>query len=392
MLATFSFQVAASAHNWSQLSVLKLDQASLHYAQDLKNLKLSSADKAKVLTLWGGMKRYLKAKNLNGQTELWEHELLEKPLKVYGYAQVMPTGKQARDLVVFFPGMFGGYKGKVTPFLINIFEKAKTHVLVIPNFLSKEYLKARARYSDDNVTSLDGRIAADFIKRFTRRLGADELARVHLVAESLGAHVAAQAFEMLRSEKTAPLPQTMTLLWPSLDLKYSLKVFDDKFVESEKDFQRCSYLGNLPALFTELVWKEFPSALGKKQASCLSSFLFHTGLLSAIENAHEIVQPKIELIGPRYFSAFIRDYNPHLYSLLEDDWPGLKLNYWLKKWKDASIDIRIVTSVDDFINRKKDIDTLSLTPLVLEWGEHSAPLALDIWNEILVRELSLVGI
>lgn len=361
--------------------------------ETLENFKTFEGRKAPpypdVLTLWGGVKRYLNGESLKGEEFKVELETFQEELELYAYRR---HSQEKLPLVVFFPGIFGSQEGQVSPWLLNIFEESTFHTGVVPNFLNKKYIKALPKYSRENAMSLDARAALKAVEKIIEKIGLDNIASVTFLGESLGAFVAASSIHFADEfPNVFKLVKNVVLLWPSLNLKSSLEAFDKKTLKYKSTYESCFYVFKAFAFFKHFIWQDFPKNMDEEDARCFGAYLFHGAFLKSMEKSFQThieakkIDTKEAFESPKNFHEFIKIYNPFYLEGMEEAPEKLELKFWLEKWKAQGPKLKIVSSIDDFINDRKGWKFIEKKRL-LDWGEHCAPISLDVWREILTRE------
>lgn len=339
-----------------------------------------------VLTLWGGVKRFFKGNDLKGEAFKVSLEPFQNKLELYAYGN---HSKSRAPLVIFFPGIFGGHKGKISPWMLNIFESSSFHTGVVPNFLNKNYIKAAPQYNKKNALELDTRAALMAVEKIIEKVGLDRVESVTFLGESLGGYVAASSIQFQREfPQVFKLLKNLVLLWPSLNLKDSLKAFDQKMAQYAPAYQECSYVLEAFSFFKHFIWQDYPHGVSKESARCFGAYLFHGSFLKSMTKSYEAyikTASAKSVRAPKNFHQFLEVYNPHYLQAMAGSPEKMELEHWLKKWKKSSVGVKIVSSVDDFINDQRKWKTIENKRL-LEWGAHCAPVSLNEWGRILKRE------
>ena len=89
-------------------------------------------------TFWGGLRRGVHWSRPKGKMISILPFGFSDSVSVY-----VQSNENKRDLVVFYPGVFGLPDHGIAPYVIDELEKKDLHVVVIPNFLSASYLMSR---------------------------------------------------------------------------------------------------------------------------------------------------------------------------------------------------------------------------------------------------------
>jgi hypothetical protein len=347
-------------------------------------------------TLWGGIRRFWGIYPLQGKTVEFETKRFKTgKLPVY----LRKLDKKA-PMLIFMPGIFGQHDGQVSPKLIQDMENYDAHIFVPPNFLSKNYINNSPLYGDDP-SSLDIEIVLEVIDEAIKRIGQENISKVHFIGESLGTVVASGAYAEDSMRKNPILKNgTLTLLWPSVNLRNSMLSFDKRIDGSVEMHQKCYYFFQMPGLLYHFIMQETPQGMNKDFQNCMGSFLYHETFMKAANKSFEAFkehQNKMVSVIPKNFSEFFKYYQPKFYEMLDNNDTKLNLSYWLKKGKKNNpIPIRIISSNNDFINDgidwnkfQKGIGAEDNQIILLEWGSHCAPLALNVWKDIFQLEYQL---
>lgn len=337
-----------------------------------------------MVTFWGGVKRYMQKRGLQGQEFELKLSEFKYPLTIY-----MRDVKKKAPLVVFYPGIYGYYNGQVSTMLLNRIERNEVHVVSLPNFLSKHYVASLPEYQDQDVYQFESNVSFKVIKEAVKRMQVDEII---LVGESLGSFVALTTINAFSQDPALfQKVSKLMLLWPPLDLANSIKLFDKEINDSREAFKSCSYLSNLYEFGKEIVWSDYPAKLSTTTETCFSSYLFHTlfmGSVDTVMEAYSKVSNKSFNKKARDFTEFLQWYNPLFANVLINGGEKLKASYFIKSWKEKTKSkILMATSKDDFINTGVLPDD-EIKPIVFSWGSHCAPLALGEWSDVINFEIT----
>ncbi|MBC76685.1 MAG: hypothetical protein CME64_11780 [Halobacteriovoraceae bacterium] len=336
------------------------------------------------VTLWGSIRRFVWSSSLKGEQFKVKLPELEKELPLYAFKA---QGK--KPLVIFFPGIFGSHEGEINHWNANEFEKSNMHLGIVPNFLNKHYIAARPKYSNANALSIDVKTALDAAQKIIQRIGEENIEKVVFVAESLGTFIASSSISY--KDKYPGIFNRLDkviLLWPPLDIRHSLAAFDEKFKKTAKADQECSYLLKIPMFFKHYFWQEYPENVAKDDAECFGAFLFHAGFKNSIDKSFKaVVEVKGDAAGkePSNFSELVNAHNPSFIESINNTPEKVRLSYWMDKWKGQNVDVKIISSKDDFINDPVGWDAVE-GEVLFDWGGHCAPLSLESMQKTLARE------
>jgi hypothetical protein len=370
------------------------------WSPNIREDVLKAAKESKVegppgyVSLWGGIKRKWNGGNLKGELrDYYVKSFFKKgELPIYFYEQDKPAA-----LSIFFPGIFGQHDGDLGPKMIDLLENKGSHVAVIPNFLSENYIKSEPVYLSD-VTKTDIGAAAQVVHKVFLSIKPEKVKRINLIGESLGSIVASGVLAEINKRKLFEnLKVNIVLFWPPVQLKKALTNFDSRFKDSAQTYKECSFWYRYPKVFYHFVIQDTPKGTSDDFVKCIDSYLYHgvfkKGIEKSITNVWEVKGIKNESL-PQNFLEFFKQFNPNFYKMVQENDPKLDLSYWLRQRRQSQTTVRIVSSKDDFINDGIDWDLfleksyLSKDNLILlDWGAHSAGLAMDIWDNVLYSEI-----
>lgn len=363
----FLLLISSSAEAWSPKVKENWDQLSKSHKQDLHESTFA--------TFWGGLRRALHWKSHKGS-------LID--LYVPGFRKLLPIylsqQKTKSDLYLFYPGVFGKPDGKITPLMIDTLEKMNAHVLVVPDIVADTYLISRPASPGDNLKR-ERKNQNDILKYALEKIGMDNIAKIHLVAESLGCFQAANldyAFD------------SMTLLWPPLYLDRSIKRFDYLINKKLPDVEKCSYWWKWPKVAYEVKWSELPHALKSQDRDCLGAWVIAEGFVSSIKNTSRIYLEEHDKNVPdiHTFTEFVKTVLPDFSESIESNDKELSLIHLLHKVQTPKSKIRMTSSIDDFLNDPQEWDELMKSHPELksgfflhDWGGHCGPIGVDGFME-----------
>ena len=327
---------------WTEQSLKVIDNSSKTYGYMQDEV---------ITTLWGGFKRFWRINKFTGEEiDIPTKKFKSGKLPVY----LRKTNKKA-PLLVLLPGIFGKYNGQITPKNIEDLEVLDFHLVVPPNFLAPKYIENIPLY-DNDPSRFDIDVAIEMIEKSIEIIGSDKISKIHLVGESLGTLVASGIYAVDTQRANSLLKDgSITLLWPPVDLKNSLKSFDKRIKDSEKIQNDCFYFYNLlPGIIYHFIYQEKPDDFGKDFKHCIKPFLYHEAFMRTAKKSFDIYKENKEevvSIEPKNFSEFFQYYQPIFHKMLEDKDPRTELSYWLRQGRKQNlIPLRIISSKDDFIN------------------------------------------
>lgn len=342
------------------------------------------------ITFWGGARRQFQAGSLRGEDFKVKLKGFKNKIKLYAH-----KSEPGSDLLIFLPGIFGTHEDSLSVWVLNHFENSGFHVGSIPNFLSEEYVAAGANYTRENALSLDPSAAVEAIEKIVQRVGAKGIKNIILLGESLGAHLLGRLASQDIPARIGSKLKKAIFLWPPLDVGDSLSVFDKRASASKKDYDSCHYIFRLPLFFKYFWWQDTPSGMESVDRRCFGAYLFHGAFLESMEDVFKVYAQNSKAQNsqgenaqepPKSFSSFVQLYNPYFAKALKENKRDLKLSYWLGKWeKKEGVDLKIASSVDDFINDKNEWSSIK-NKFLFDWGEHCAPISLPGFMKILTKE------
>ena len=118
--------LCSQAHSWSPKLIEEWDKTSPTFRSQMNPT---------FATFWAGVRRAVRLSKNKGEMQ---------DLLASGFQQTVPVYIQSslkkRDLIVFYPGIFGKPNGRISPQVIDGLEVKDVHVAVIPNLLEPTYL------------------------------------------------------------------------------------------------------------------------------------------------------------------------------------------------------------------------------------------------------------
>lgn len=350
------------------------------------NKTYTTLDHTGLATFWGGWKRTFRLNFNDGETISWETPLFRQgQLPLYFSAQT-----QAAPLVVLMPGIFGTTNAGLTPMLIDRVEKARAHVLVVPNLVSTQYVHAYPLYGGDIVQN-EVQVLESALEFALSKLG-QRVSSVHVIAESLGTMPASAwaAWDATHRKRIA----TLTLLYPPLDLSAAMDNFDSVIKDLSPALAQCSQSELLWAMLTEFVVQDVPDAdLSLQLKRCFAARVVVKAFLESAQKsylAHAVALRDTSAYTVASFRDFFSRYRPELWAMIEKRDERLRLATWIKALrKTSNLPVRILTSRDDFLNLGQswaaflnETQVSNDHVLILDWGGHSGPLGADEMDEL----------
>lgn len=364
----FLLCICSPAFGWSPESINRWNKTSETYSASMKGPAFA--------TFWGGFRRGVRFSSNQGSMVNVKLEGFRKEVPVY-----LQLNKQKRDLILFYPGVFGKPDGRISPQVIDELEKRNVHVVVIPNLLAPTYLSARPASQGDPLLSEhqnQKKILLDVFKNINLKY----INKVHVIAESLGCFQALTALNPLPAN--LPKIETLTLLWPPLYLNRAVKRFDNLIQKSLPHLEKCSLWWKWPKVIYSTKGQAIPTGIDEEEKRCLGSWVIGSGFVGSIkETAKEVVNIS-EADVPLNFSDFVNSVTPEMVATMAREDERLSIEFLLRSFKSSQTKIRIASSIDDFLNvpdewekLKKDRPDLASDIYLFSWGGHSGPIGME---------------
>lgn len=342
-------------------------------------------EKPAFITYWGGVKRYLKGGSLKGDEIEYQDPELSDEIELYVYK----NEDKKLPLVIFFPGIHGNHKGRISPVILGWFEKKAFHVGSVPNFLNKNYIEAKPKYTNENSGILDSQVALRAVDKIIQVVGEKNISHITFVGESLGAYLSASTVRFINDHSYIKKNiKNVLFLWPPLHIGKTLKNFDGNINSTKSVHEKCHFVEDLYRFFKFLVWQDYPENYSREDQVCLDAALYHAAFLKSIRKAHKAYRKTFDVEDaqlPNNFSDFFRDYNPNFIKIANESGDQLSLKNFIAAWKSIRKNVKVASSIDDFLNDPSDWDEIE-DKFLYNWGSHCAPLALDEWGTILTSE------
>jgi len=372
----FIFSFFNTVYAWSPELLKKWDQTT--------NSHKSFIDSPVFATFWGGLRRGVHWDHPKGKMVSIHPPGFSKNISVY-----IQSNQKKRDLVVFYPGVFGQPDHGIAPHVIDELEKKNVHVVIIPNFLASPYLIARPAgkgrpLEEEKVNQR--LIFSEVIKKIEVK----NIRNVHIIGESLGSF---QALNVMSSQHKRMIHK-LTLLWPPLDLKRAIERFDTIILKSLPKFESCTYWWKWPWALKEVKFKNVPEGLSQSDKDCLGPWIIASIFVNSIkETTKEVIKEKSLSLHtiPNTFSQFVQVIVPEISAILAKRDKNLSLETLLKSVITHDLKINILSSSDDFLNQEKEWDELKKhypqldsSIYLFRWGGHSGPMGLQGLIESLI--------
>jgi hypothetical protein len=366
---------AFNIHAWSPAFTNRWSKTNSLYPQ-----KIAGAEFA---TFWGGLRRAIYLSHHKGKVVDLKPRDFKSEIPVY-----LSFSKQKKDLVLFYPGVFGLADGAVTPVNIDVIEKKNLHLAVIPNITSSPYQLAIKKSSLDPFLQ-EASNQQNIFEKIIESVGRENIAKIHIIGESLGCFqvMTAVTENSFKSHEIS----SITLMWPPLYLDLAIKRFDQLISKSLFNLDRCSLWWKWPSIVWETKFNNLPD-LSFENKACLGSLVVGEVFVRAIKkNAQEILKRDHSI--PSNFSDFTSIIMPEIGKLLTKKDERLSLFYQLKKNPSLHSKLFFISSKDDFLNVKSEWELMLLSfphlvqnTFLFDWGGHSGPVGLDGLFESIINE------
>jgi hypothetical protein len=371
----FILLFAFNIHAWSPAFTQKWSKTNSLYAN-----KVSGAEFA---TFWGGLRRAIYWSHHKGRVVDLKPRNFKTDIPVY-----LSFSNKKKDLVLFYPGVFGLADGEVTPVIIDVIEKKNLHLAVIPNITSAQYQKAIQKNNLDPILQ-EGSNQQNIFEKIIESVGRENIAKIHVIGESLGSFqvMTAATENSFKSHEIS----SITLMWPPLNLDLAIKRFDQLISKSLSNLDRCSFWWKWPSIVWETKFNKIPD-LSYENKSCLGSLIIGEVFVRAIKkNAQEILKRDHSI--PSNFSEFTSVIMPETDQLILKKDERLSLLYQLKNNPFLHSKFFFISSKDDFLNVKSDWELmlqsfphLEKNTFLFDWGGHSGPVGLEGLFESIINE------
>jgi hypothetical protein len=366
----FLIFLSSYSHAWSPKLIEAWDKSGRTYQAQME---------AKFATFWAGVRRGVHWDQNKGKMKDLLPEGFQQSIPVY-----IQSSQEQRDLIVFYPGVFGRPNGRISPHVIDGLEKSDVHVAVIPNLLSPTYLIAKPTPKGDPL-EFEKINQQNIFKEVIKTINIGRIREIHVIAESLGSLQALTTFAppFLNDYPIASL----TFLWPPLYLDRAVQRFDTIISQSLPKQAQCSYWWKWPTVLWQTKISTIPSGLNAEDKNCLGSWVIGGGFVGAIrDTAEEVIDAKSLALPkiPETFTSFIDSITPEMGPHMRKMDPRLSVNYQLNSYIGHESKMRFVSSIDDFLNEPAEWDTLkTFHPKIqsqiylFSWGGHSGPVGMD---------------
>lgn len=354
------------------------------------NLNYKKLGSGELVTAWSDWKRTkLFAPKLKG-------EMISVPVKESkrGFVNVYFSRNSTsapKPLIIYFPGVFGEVGDRLTEEFVQRLESLDTHVVVIPNLLSSGWIQGQPKY-EENPIRTELSIMSQIGKLINAHFPLIFISNTYIIGEGMGG-ILATAWSA-QTEFT-PRPKNVTLLWPATKMNKAIENLDSYLLSSAKDSENCFW--TFPLFLRYFVLSDTPNGISEENGKCLSAWGAHKSIM---KNLHKISTINSEVSGnkltrPQSFNLFLEHSYRPLWLAMKNEEPMMNLSYWIKMITDKQplLNLRILTSYDDFHNRQAPIAEMALingfetsSVSVMDWGGHGGPMATPEFQEFLQNE------
>ncbi len=323
---------------------------------------------------------------------------------------------QVRPLIVFLPGVFGGLESPSVFRAIQNFASRGFHVLALPNPWSLEYinnlpLKVKgqkdAQYAEPGELDREALVVLDIVGQVKEDyIPHGAVSKTLLVGESYGGLLA--LVTGAEDDTVSPIIDgPITMFGPPLDVGAALKGLDQGYLQTKEPYKEECKNQELRLTLKYYMSTE-DSSWDSRMLRCASSLVyqgFHKNLVASAHALKELRGLVYEVSEDLQFQDFVRLFTPNNEVELR---LGEKTNllYWIKKYPlERRNLLRIMTSNDDFLNRKENLPVINRNPLswdlvkdemskgikgktessvlVLPWGGHIGFVGLKRFQELI---------
>jgi hypothetical protein len=365
------------------LQVIAFDDGSRNFlTQKVEQIQFNESEG--FITFWGGTRRWMKPSSLNGK-------VLNFPTK-HTKTKIIPVYQNIHSkkapLFIFFPGIYGSHKGRVSQSTVHEMEMTDAHTLVIPNLFHEDYILQKPLYQS-HFLKTDINIASDIILK-TIRENSDKISGIYIVGESLGSFVAVVvSSSLIKSFEFKRLYKKSLLLSALLDLPLAVDNIDKRIKENSHYWKNCYRILLFPQYVYQFIYLDRPSRYSTHFKKCMNAQMFNGIFLKKANDALEYLNPELNKV--KTMMSFFKSFNHTLYGMIKARDSKLKISTWLKEHPQKET-FYIISSRDDFVNAgisweefKRDVAITHENLMILDWGAHSTLLSFQGFSKIFSR-------
>jgi hypothetical protein len=193
----------------------------------------------------------------------------------------------------------------------------------------------------------------------------------------------------------SPRPKNLTLLWPPAQLETAMTNLD-LYVEAAQK-EECNVVLTVPLFVRYLMVPKTPSGISERSGKCIASWGAKKAFLKHLVHLSEVMSELKggQVMRPKNFQQFFQSLHQPFWKLIEAKDEKLNLAYWLKgiKGQHIGVDVRILTSYDDFLNRGIPLSEVARhvglpkeNVVVFDWGGHCGPIGTPEFTSMLQME------
>ena len=310
--------------------------------------------------------------------------------------------KKKRHILFIIPGIFNNARSTESNQLTLIAFKNGLHAVQLPNFLSQDYIKAQPHHQLADIIS----VAEYYITiiRSTLNILKDRgftIDKVKLAGLSLGAF----ASSIIAGLDEDHLLSQLLLIAPAHHLRESIELIDREIDEVRQDIRPRNTLRSLPSSIKTCFAKDEKN-IDEEQHREIKTLVLQYGFIEQLIK----MMKRIKKNDPTKFYEYninldefknrpeLYSYQAilkELYSDLEEflNSPKQDLFHWLKKSRenrslDNPIDIKIITSEDDFIVKKSSWPKTGQFDIIMyPYGGHMGYTILRSFKELIAESI-----
>lgn len=348
---TLAFSVRAEA-GWRAEAVAYAN-ANFGYFPGPQSLPRET--QANLATVYGGAMREVRL-----QEDLQDDQLLLKLPALFKMEMKVFLRKQDHPapLLVFIPGVFANANDGIARGTIKWFSEMGYHVLTIPNFWSRDFAKAapifQGQYPDGEAKTI-----RELVKSvIANELGKKNVSSVQIMGESLGALTVAVVYSRDSRSLQPIFTGGATLTWPPIALHAAMAKLDDMMASTQSIYETTCH-HSIKRLITK--WRIFRGDYllkpTQEEIECapaiVAQYSFRKELVKLAQTINDVEHLHRQVPSDLTFSDFVKTFAPRYSGALSPSDHNGQIEYWLRETDArAAMNIRILTSEDDFLNQR----------------------------------------
>ena len=291
-----------------------------------------------------------------------------------------------RNLVFIIPGIFEHSGGDNCNLLASLSFQAGNHVIQLPNFLGRDYLRANPAHPSGHIPSAAANYIA-IIKFVLHTLKKKNIpiGKVRIIGVSLGAFT----LPVVASLDHDHIISHMLLLSPIYDLDHSIKVTDLMIDDIREELSKSRPLGDYATLF-RVCWSNNDDNFNQDD--------FHN--FKRITVYHSFLKPITEMLKnmgkrPKPLPYTI-SFRSALYGLSSEaknfiDAETSSILYWLDQIPNDRLQIKIITAKNDFLVQQPsvwaNVEARGVQVIKLNRGGHVGYRASPNFREFIIQTM-----